>query len=458
MIDIKIHCAHTEVVDPATLMPNPRNPNQHPKKQIELLAKLIQHQGWRAPVTVSNRSGYIVRGHGRLAAALLLGCMVPIDRQDYASEADEWADLIADNRLAELSEIDDTLLAELLAEIGATELDLTFTGYSAKQIDNLLANLPQEEVRDDNFDAVVAAEEAAKAPRSKRGDIWLLGRHRLMCGDSTVKEDVAALMGGELAEMVFTDPPYNVAYEGGTKDKLKIKNDNMPTAEFQSFLMSAFSRMYESTKPGGAIYVCHADSAGSDFRAALLAAGWSIRQCLVWVKNQLVIGKSDYQWQHEPILYGWRPDAAHRWYGGRKQSTAIDNDMPIVLQDEPDGSKLISVTVGLQQLVLRVPSYEFVGAGDDAATSIWRFEKPVRNGEHPTMKPIPLCARAIQNSSRPGEIVLELFGGSGSTLMAAEQVGRVCYCMELDPVYVDVIIRRWEEYTGQQAKLLKKNI
>lgn len=454
MIDIKICCAHTEVVDPTTLIPNPRNPNQHPQKQIELLAKLIQHQGWRAPVTVSNRSGYIVRGHGRLAAALLLGCMVPVDRQDYASEADEWADLIADNRLAELSEIDDTLLAELLKEIGATEIDLALTGYSAKQIDNLLANLPQEEVRDDNFDAVAAAEEAAKAPRSKRGDIWQLGRHRLMCGDSIIKEDVRALMGGESAEMVFTDPPYNVAYEGGTKDKLKIKNDNMPTVEFQQFLTSAFLRMYEFTKPGGAIYVCHADSAGSDFRAALRGAGWSIRQCLIWVKNQLVIGKSDYQWQHEPILYGWRDGAAHRWYGGRRQGTTIDNDMPVVLQDAPDGGKLISVTIGLEQIVLRVPSYEIFSVGNDAATSIWRFEKPLRNGEHPTMKPIPLCARAIQNSSRPHEIVLDLFGGSGSTLMAAEQVGRVCYAMELDPVYVDVIIARWEAYTGQQAVLL----
>lgn len=457
MINIKIHCAHTEVVDPTLLIPNPRNPNQHPKKQIELLAKIIQKQGWRAPVTVSNRSGFVVRGHGRLEAALLLGCMVPVDRQDYASEAEEWADLVADNRLAELSEIDDTLLAELLAEIGATELDLSLTGYSTKQIDNLLANLPQEEMRDDYFDAVAAAEEAAKEPRSKRGDIWQLGRHRLMCGDSTVKEDVAALMNGELAEMVFTDPPYNVSYEGGTKKKLKIQNDNMSAAEFQKFLTSAFLRMHESVKPGSAIYVCHADSAGGDFRAALQVAGWSVRQCLIWVKNQLVIGKSDYQWQHEPILYGWREGAAHRWYGGRRQGTTIDSDMPVVLQDEPDGTKLISVSIGLEQLVLRVPSYEIVSAGNDAATSIWRFEKPVRNGEHPTMKPIPLCARAIQNSSRPHEIVLELFGGSGSTLMAAEQVGRTCYCMELDPIYADVIIRRWEAYTGQQAKLSTKD-
>ena len=454
MNEIKVYCAHTEMVDPTTLIPNPRNPNTHPKKQIELLAKIIKSQGWRAPITVSTRSGFIVKGHGRLQAALLLDCMVPVDRQDYASEAEEYADLIADNRIAELAEIDDTLLAELLAEIGSSEIDLDLTGYTTKQIDNLLANLPQEEISDDNFDAVSAAEDAAKSPRAKRGDIWQLGKHRLMCGDSTVQSDVTKLMSGEIADMVFTDPPYNVAYEGGTKDKLKIKNDNMPAEEFQKFLTSAFSCMYEFVKAGGAIYVCHADSAGSDFRLALQKAGWSIRQCLIWVKNQLVIGKSDYQWQHEPILYGWKEGAAHCWYGGRKQSTTIDCDLPVVLQDEADGTKLISVTVGLQQLVLRVPSYEIISVGDDAATSIWRFEKPVRNGEHPTMKPIPLCARAIQNSSRPHESVLELFGGSGSTLMAAEQVGRVCYCMELDPIYVDVIIRRWEKYTGKQAILL----
>jgi len=453
-MDIAINCAHTEVVDASTLVPNPRNPNQHSKKQIELLAKIIQRQGWRAPITVSNRSGFVVRGHGRLQAALLLGCAAPVDRQDYASEAEEWADLIADNRIAELAELDGTLLAELLREIGQTEIDPSLTGYSARQIDNLLANLPQEEIRDDNFDAACAAKEAAKAPRSKRGDLWQLGRHRLLCGDSTSRDDVAALMGGALAEMVFTDPPYNVAYEGGTKDKLKIKNDDMPAEEFQRFLTSAFLRMYEAVKPGGAIYVCHADSAGSDFRAALAAGGWSVRQCLIWVKNQLVIGKSDYQWQHEPILYGWRDGAAHRWYGGRRQGTTIDSDLPVVLQDAPDGTTLVSVTVGLQQLVLRVPSYEIVSAGDDAATSIWRFDKPVKNSDHPTMKPIPLCARAIQNSSRPQEIVLDLFGGSGSTLMAAEQTGRICYTMELDPVYADVIIARWEAYTGQQAVLL----
>lgn len=454
MNEIKVYCSHTEMVDPATLLPNPRNPNTHPKKQIELLAKIIQSQGWRAPVTVSNRSGFVVRGHGRLQAALLLGSMVPIDRQDYESEADEWADLIADNRIAELSEIDDTLLAELLAEIGSSEIDLDLTGYTTKQIDNLLANLPQEEISDDNFDAVSAAEDAAKSPRAKRGDIWQLGKHRLMCGDSTLLENVKQLMDGNVANMIFTDPPYNVAYEGGTKEKLKIKNDNMPAVEFQKFLLSAFSCMYEAVSPGAAIYVCHADTVGSDFRKAMSDSGWSIRQCLIWVKNQFVLGRQDYQWQHEPILYGWRPDGPHQFYGGRKQGTIIDNDSPVVVQDNQDGTSSICVQVGLEQVVLRGRDISVVSNVNDSLMSTWRFEKPVRNGEHPTMKPIPLCARAIQNSSKPHEVVADFFGGSGSTLMAAEQTGRVCYCMEYDPVYVDVIVRRWEDYTGQKAILL----
>lgn len=454
MNTIPIHCSYTELVEPTTLIPNPRNPNHHPQKQIELLAKIIKSQGWRTPITVSNRSGFVVRGHGRLEAALLLDCMVPVDRQDYASEAEEYADLIADNRIAELSEIDDTLLAQLLSELDITDFDSDLTGYSSKQIDNLLANLPQQAVEDDNFDAIAAADEATKAPRAKRGDIWQLGLHRLMCGDSTLQADVDSLMAGNKANMIFTDPPYNVAYEGGTKDKLKIKNDNMPATEFNEFLKLAFSCMYNVALPGAAIYVCHADSAGSDFRKAMVDSGWSIRQCLIWAKNQFVLGRQDYQWQHEPILYGWRPDGPHNFYGGRKQGTVIDGDTPVVIQANQDGTSSVCVQIGLEQVVLRGRDITVASKANDCLMSLWRFEKPVRNGEHPTMKPIPLCARAIQNSSKPKDTVLDLFGGSGSTLMAAEQTGRICYSMELDPIYVDVIIRRWEEYTGQKAIVL----
>jgi DNA modification methylase len=445
----QIHCAYTELSDPETLVPNPRNPNQHPKKQIELLAKIIQSQGWRAPVTVSNRSGFVVRGHGRLQAALLLGCQVPVDKQDYATEAEEWADLIADNRIAELAEIDDDVLAKLLHELDGLDIDMDLTGFSVKQLDNLLADVRTERVEDDHFDAATVAENIIE-PVSKRGDIWQLGRHRLMCGDSTCKADVSRLMDGKSAAMIFTDPPYNVDYQGCTKDKLKIQNDNMPTEEFNQFLASAFSCLYSAAQPGAAIYVCHADSAGSDFRKALDESGWSIRQCLIWVKNQFVLGRQDYQWQHEPILYGWRPDGPHRFFGGRKQGTVFDGDSPVVLQADGDNT-LICITIGAEQLVIRAKEAEVISQADDALMTTWRVEKPIRNGEHPTMKPIPLCARAIQNSSRPQEIVLDSFGGSGSTLMAAEQTNRVCYTMELDPIYVDVILKRWETYTGQKA-------
>ena len=445
----QIHCSYTELSDPALLVPNPRNPNQHPKRQIELLAKIIESQGWRTPVTVSNRSGFVVRGHGRLQAALLLGCQVPVDRQDYTSEAEEWADLIADNRIAELAEIDGEELAKLLHDLDGLDLDMDLTGYTDKQVDNLLAGIRMEPVQDDGFDAAAATEEVAGIPQSTYGDIWQLGRHRLMCGDATKLEDMRRLMDGRQAAVIFTDPPYNVDYQGGTQDKLKIKNDNMPAAEFKEFLTSAFSCLFSVARPGAAIYICHADSVGNEFREAMAAGGWCLKQCLIWVKNQFVLGRQDYQWQHEPILYGWRPDGPHQFLGGRKQGTVWE-DLPITIQDDGE-DKVICVTLGTEQVVIRAKAAEVVSQASDSLMTTWRFEKPLRNGAHPTMKPIPLCARAIQNSSRSDEVVLDSFGGSGSTLMAAEQTGRFCCTMELDPVYVDVIIRRWEEYTGQKA-------
>ena len=449
MDDIKIHCRYDELADPETLTPNPRNPNQHPKKQIELLAKIIKSQGWRAPVTVSNRSGFIVRGHGRLAAALLLGCPVPVERQDYATEAEEWADLVADNRIAELASIDADEMAKLLDELNTLDFDMDLTGYSGKALDNLLADFRAVEVTDDNFDAAKVVSEI-KTPVTKRGDIWQLGNHRLMCGDSTITADMDALMSGTRAALVFTDPPYNVNYQGSTKEKLKIKNDNLSPDEFKRFLTDAFKNFYAHTDENAAIYICHADSAGSEFRAAAKDAGWAYKQTIIWVKNQFTIGRQDYQWQHEPIFYGWKDGGTHRFFGGRKQSTVIE-DLPITLKEQ-DGKTLICVTVGLEQIVIKAKDAEIISRADDGATTTWRFEKPLRNGEHPTMKPIPLCARAIQNNSAPGEIVLDGFAGSGSTIIAAEQTGRKCYAMECDPVYADVIVRRYESFTGRKAE------
>ena len=393
-----------------------------------------------------------MRGHGRLAAAMLLGCKVPVERQDYASEAEEWADLVADNRIAEIASIDTEEMAKLLSDLSGLDIDIELTGYAGKTLDNLLADVRAQKVKEDDFDPASAAA-SIKEPVSRLGDVWILGRHRLMCGDSTMATDVEKLMDRQTAALIFTDPPYNVDYEGHTKEKLKIKNDNMSADGFRAFLISAFRNFYNAALPGAAIYVCHADSVGIEFREAMAAANWTIKQCLIWVKNQFVIGRQDYQWQHEPILYGWRTDGRHSFFGGRKQGTILE-DLPIVIQEEKDHA-LICVTVGLEQVVIRARDVEVISRADDSIVTAWRFEKPIRNGEHPTMKPIALCARAIQNSSRPDDVVLDGFGGSGSTLIAAEQTGRRCFLMEYDPLYADVIVRRWEEFTGQKAEQIK---
>lgn len=252
-----------------------------------------------------------------------------------------------------------------------------------------------EDEFDEDTDTVVC--------RCKRGDIWQLGNHRVMCGDSTSEEDVQKLMGGGLADLLLTDPPYNVNYEGKTKDKLKIQNDKMDNDGFRAFLVDAFKAADSAMREGAAFYIWHADSEGLNFRGACADVGWKVRQCLIWNKNAMVMGRQDYQWKHEPCLYGWKEGAGHFFTDKRNLTTVIDEN------------------------------------------------KPQRNGEHPTMKPVPLFARLIDNSSRPGEIVLDLFGGSGTSVIACEQTGRKCLTMELDPHYCDVIIARWEKLTGETA-------
>lgn len=454
-MDPKVHCAYDEMVDITQVVPNPRNPNQHSDRQIELLAKIIEHQGWRVPITVSKRSGFVVRGHGRLMAAELLGLdKVPVDYQDYANEAEEWADLIADNRLAELSHMDNALLKDLIEEIDTGEIDLTLTGFDEDEIEELLAKLHEPiEAQEDDFDVDEALSDIKK-PITKPGDVWLLGQHRVICGDSTVMTDIEKLMNGERLDMVFTDPPYNVAYEGKTKDRLTIKNDKMGDNEFYNFLYDAFTTMYSAMKEGAPIYVAHADSEGRNFRNAFHDAGFLIKQTIIWAKNAMVLGRQDYQWKHEPILYGWKPGAAHKWYGGRKQTTVWE-DVGLTIRKEADGYTL-TFSNEIDSISLKVPAYEVVKETTDGLTTLWRIDKPSRNAEHPTMKPVQLCARAIQNSSKEGDIVGDWFLGSGSTLIAAEQTNRRCYGIELDPVYCDVIIKRWEQFTGKKAELVNR--
>lgn len=253
-------------------------------------------------------------------------------------------------------------------------------------------------------DAVPEPDEK-KEPITQLGDIWELGEHRLMCGDARDAESVALLMDGQRADMVWTDPPYNVAYEGKTKDALTIENDSMNDESFYSFLFAAYTSMLGHTRAGGAIYVAHADSEGANFRRALQRSGWLLKQCLIWVKNSLVMGRQDYHWKHEPILYGWAPGAAHTWETDRKQTTVLE------------------------------------------------FDRPTRSTDHPTMKPVALVEYMVKNSSKPGDIVMDLFGGSGTTMIAAQQCSRRARLMELSPIYCDVIVRRFEEFTGQTAKL-----
>ena len=293
-------------------------------------------------------------------------------------------------------------LEELLAELQNEDLDLSVTGFYFDEIDDILQDV--KGTKEDDFDIDAALEEI-EDPISKNGDVWKLGRHYLMCGDSTKNEDVLKLTNNQMADMVLTDPPYNVDYEGGTIDKLKIENDNMSETEFYNFLIMAFENMFNSLKAGGSIYVFHSDTEGLNFRNAFKSVGFKLAQCLIWVKNTFVMGRQDYQWQHEPCLYGWKEGAGHYFTDDRTQSTILE------------------------------------------------YDKPQKNELHPTMKPVDMLCQLIKNSSEENQTILDLFGGSGSTLIACEQMNRTCYMMELDPKYCDVIIKRWEALTGLKAEL-----
>lgn len=406
----KIECAYDALVDTAALIPNPRNPNTHPRRQIELLAKIIQYQGWRNPIVVSNRSGYIIKGHARLEAALLLGCeKCPVDYQDYANEAAEWADMIADNRLAELAECDQPMLKDILQELDNGTFDMELTGFDAESIEDLMTQLHETEEGLTDEDAIPENVET----RCKKGDLWKLGVHRLLCGDSIVLADVERLMNGEKADMVFTDPPYNVKWEYRGKlhgERFEgICNDNLKPEEWDAFCIGFTSNLAAVLKEGHAYYICSGWASFSQFEQCLKKTRMEFRQLIVWAKNQFVMGKfkTDYHRQHEQVLYGWREGAAHVWYGGHAES------------------------------------------------DLWCVDK-VHNTAmvHSTEKPVALSSRAINNSSQLNDIVLDIFSGSGSTLIACEKLGRKCYSMEIDPHYCDVIIKRWEDFTGNQAELI----
>jgi DNA modification methylase len=375
---------------------NPRKDLQPGDPEYEKLKRSMQEFGYVEPIVWNKRTGNIVGGHQRYKILLDMGmqevdCVV-VD----LDETKEKALNIALNKIS--GDWDLPKLKDLLQELDTGEFDLELTGFDMDEIEDLMTqfHVPEEIIEDE-------VPEPPEEPITKPGDLWILGRHRLLCGDSTDQTVIAKLMENQLADMIFTDPPYNVDYVGKTKEKLKIANDSMGDKDFRSFLTSAFKNMAQKSKEGAPIYVCHADSEGLNFRAAFKEAGWDLKQCIIWVKQHFVMGRQDYQWQHEPILYGWKPGAAHKFYGDRKQTT------------------------------------------------VWQIDRPMASREHPTMKPVALCSKAIENSSKAGDIVLDLFGGSGSTLIACEQLNRTCYMMELDPIYCDVIVQRYINLKGHDG-------
>ena len=429
---------------------NPRKNLKPGDPEYEKIKRSIEEFGYVEPIIWNKRTGNVVGGHQRLKILNELGeteidCVI-VDMD----ETHEKALNIALNKIS--GEWDMPMLKDLLQELDTGAFDMALTGFDVQELEELMNQYRVEDIKEDNFDVDKALEDI-KEPITKRGDIWQLGRHRLACGDSTVIADVERLMDGNKADMVFTDPPYNVNYEGKTKDALKIQNDKMNDTKFYKFLYDAYVSMFSAVKAGGAIYVCHADSEGLNFRKALKDSGWLLKQCIVWVKNSIVMGRQDHHWQHEPILYGWKPGASHKWYGGRKQSTVIKSEDGVFVNKTDKGFQL-TFNNGAIKVVLNVPEYDVVEVASDEVTTVWYIDKPLRSGEHPTMKPIKLCARAINNSSISDNIVLDVFGGSGSTLIAAEQLNRICYMMELDEKYCDVITKRWEEFTGKKAELI----
>ena len=423
--NIAVYSAFDELVQIDKLKPNPKNPNTHGAEQVALLAEIIKKSGWRNSITVSMFTGYVVKGHGRLLAAEYGGLTeVPVEYQHYNTEADELADLVADNRLAELAEMDKAKLAAIFAELDPEKLELT--GYTEAEADDLQGLLADIDINAETAEDLIPAAEFDDEPVTQPGDVWILGRHKLICGDSTDAKAYEALMGDELAKLIITDPPYNVDYTGATEAKLKIKNDNMGNEDFKKFLTAAFKGMAQYGAPGAAVYVWHAGLEGSNFMLAM-AAGIPVKQVLIWVKNNIVLGRADYQWRHEPCLYGWLPGAPHYFIDDRKQTTVHEADK--IDFDKMKKSELIAF---LQQLM--------TPPGEQTAL----YEKaPQRSDLHPTMKPIKLITRLMTNSSKKGWLVLDPFAGSGTTLITAEMTGRVARCIELDPYYCDVIVRRY---------------
>ena len=404
------------------IIPYEKNPRKN-EEAVDYVANSIKEFGFKVPIII-DKENIIVAGHTRYKASIKLGIdEVPCVIADDLTEEQIRAFRLADNKTAEIATWDFELLEKELAELdGFNMQDFGF--------DILESEADIEEIEEDNFDA---DEEYPEEPITKLGDMYKLGNHILLCGDSTDIESVKRLVDNEEIDMLLTDPPYNVDVENSKG--LKIKNDNMESEKFKQFLTEAFKCANEVMKCGAPFYIWHGESEGYNFRKACLDIGWKIRQTLIWNKNSIVLGRQDYQWKHEPCLYGWKDGASHYFIEDRTQSTVIEDAIDINKLKKEEMKKLLKEI------------YE-----DKIPTTIINEDKPTRNKEHPTMKPIKLMARLIRNSSRRNEKILDLFGGSGSTLVACEQLDRQCFMMELDPAYCDVIVNRWEKLTGKKAE------
>ena len=460
--DVPVHCAYDEIVPLAKLVENPRNPNKHSKEQVALLAEIIKATGWRAPITVSNRSGFIVSGHGRLAAAKKMGATAaPVEYQNYASEAEEYSALVADNRLAELADLDNNMLADLLADIDTGEFPLELTGYTEDDLEGIfeaIAGADDAEPNDQDDEM-----EQSFPPMSKPGDLWLLGPHRLICGDATDEATIERLMDGEKGAMVHTDPPYGVSYETQSGKFSMIKNDDKTHDDlYYKLLLPSFNNYRKFTNEDAAFYIWHASSTRRDFEDAMTAAGLMENQYIIWAKNGISLGHADYQWAHEPCFYASRAGISPKFYGDRAQHTVWRVTLRqngqmmtvlgggIVLTDGTGGKLAITdkPQKGKKIRYVRMEEGKPIDLfQEDRMQTVWEVARET-NTLHPTQKPVEIPIRAIENSSQPGEIVLDFFGGSGSTLMGAELTGRRCYTTELDPIYCDVIISRYVTQTG----------
>lgn len=424
------------------LIPYERNARTHSPEQVGKIMSSMMEFGFTNPILVAGKG--ILAGHGRLMAARELGLStVPVIRLDHLDDAQQRAYVLADNRLAEDAGWDEELLAAELQALAEDGYDLSLTGFNDDEIEDLLAGLDaEEEPATPTVTDPDVAPAAPAVPVSQLGDIFRLGNHRLICGDSTSLEQVQAMLAGDQIDCLWTDPPYNVAYESDLAGS--IQNDDMDDASFAQFLFDVYSTAYAVMKPGAPAYIAHADIEGVNFRREFERAGFYLASCLIWRKNLLVLGRADYHWQHEPILYGRKPGAAHQWYGDRNKTTLVELE---ALKVERISDTEYQIPFGEKTIIVRGDNLQLTA---ENGTVFWE-DKPHRNAEHPTMKPVGLIQRQLQNSANRGDKVLDLFGGSGSTLMACETLGMHARLVELDPKFVDVIIKRWQDFTGRNA-------